>query len=186
MRFLDHVHDAGGNASARGSRRRLLLATILVVLLASVALIVNRAAEASSESGGSDDGAVAELNGGATPTAQAVRLTPPEPHTEGPPPPVGPGGSTIPGRCTQYEPLLEAFNPGWDVAYMSRIMYRESRCFPSAANSCCTGLLQLHRIWLPNPLCGAYTRHDLTNPATNVCVATAVWRAQSYGGWSTA
>ena len=33
------------------------------------------------------------------------------------------------GRCTAYEPLIAANAPrrGWDVARMSRLMFRESR-----------------------------------------------------------
>jgi len=44
----------------------------------------------------------------------------------------GHNGTTISGRCTQWEPLLELLAPsdGWDVGRMSRLMNRESACCP--------------------------------------------------------
>lgn len=44
----------------------------------------------------------------------------------------GRAGSTIPGRCTQFELLLSELAPpgGWDVARMSRLADRESACCP--------------------------------------------------------
>ncbi len=50
------------------------------------------------------------------------------------PPPIrwGTNGTTIPGRCTQWEPLLAELAPpgGWDVDLMSGFMHRESGCCP--------------------------------------------------------
>jgi len=86
-------------------------------------------------------------------------------------------GSAISGRCTQFEHLLEFFSPGWDIDQFSRIMWRESRCQPDAANSCCTGLVQIHRLHLPNlAVCGVTSRSDLTDPAKNICSAAVVFR----------
>lgn len=68
------------------------------------------------------------------------------------PPPVVPGvaGTTVQGRCTQYEPMLQELAPagGWDVAKMSRTMWRESRCEPWALNKRTNdaGLLQVNPI----------------------------------------
>lgn len=44
----------------------------------------------------------------------------------------GAHGSSIAGRCTQWEPLLAELAPptGWDVVRMSRYMARESVCCP--------------------------------------------------------
>lgn len=54
------------------------------------------------------------------------------------------------GRCAQYEQLLTTYAPrgGWNVAKMSRIMFRESRCAADAVNrkGRDTGLLQAHPI----------------------------------------
>lgn len=54
------------------------------------------------------------------------------------------------GRCAQYESLLTAYAPrgGWNVAKMSRIMFRESRCQPTVVNrrGGDSGLLQVHPI----------------------------------------
>jgi hypothetical protein len=59
-------------------------------------------------------------------------------------------GSAEWGRCTQYEPLLEAIQPpdGWDVARFSKIMWRESRCDPTARSvTKDSGLLQINDRW---------------------------------------
>lgn len=51
-----------------------------------------------------------------------------------PPEPIrwGLNGSTVAGRCTQWEPLLADLAPpgGWSVERMSRYMHRESGCCP--------------------------------------------------------
>lgn len=103
-----------------------------------------------------------------------------------PPPPTDIYGSESPGRCTQYEYLLEFFNPGWDVDQFSKIMYRESRCQPDAANSCCTGLVQIHRLHIPNlGVCGVFSREDLMEPDKNICAAAVVFgRAGGTSPWS--
>lgn len=89
------------------------------------------------------------------------------------------------GRCVGFEPLLAAFSPGWDVARMSRIMHRESRCQPTASNSCCSGLLQMHRMHVPDPPCGVYTRADYYDPVKNICAAALLWQTSGYGAWTT-
>jgi len=124
--------------------------------------------------------------GGATATSQAVRMNDPPP----PPAPV-----SIPvlwttestnGRCVGMESALAYWSPGWDVVRMSRIMYRESRCQPDASNSCCSGVLQMHRMHVPEPACGVFTRADLYDPWRNICAAAALWRQSGYAAWSTA
>lgn len=109
-----------------------------------------------------------------------VSLPPPEPAT-------GPYyGSAVSGRCTQYEPMLEYFSPGWDIDQFSKIMWRESRCTPDAANSCCSGLLQIHRLHIPNlGACDVYSRDDLYQPDKNICSAAVVYRlAGGTSPWS--
>jgi hypothetical protein len=86
-------------------------------------------------------------------------------------------------RCSGADELLWLFSPGWDVQRMSRIMFRESRCQPSATNSCCSGLFQIHRIHIPNLApCGVYSRSDLYDPVKNICSAAIVF--QRAGGMS--
>jgi membrane-bound lytic murein transglycosylase MltF len=53
-------------------------------------------------------------------------------------------------RCPQHEHLLHRYNPGWDVARMSRIMWRESRCQPQVrSRTSDTGVLQINDINRP-------------------------------------
>ena len=124
---------------------------------------------------------------GATRTGTSVQETPTLP----PPPPSPPGppafdGASSNGRCVGAEPLLAYYSPGWSVARMSQIMYRESRCDPSADNSrsSASGLLQilssLHCPWLNREVgpCNLY------NPDYNVRAAAALWSKAGYGAWS--
>jgi hypothetical protein len=88
-------------------------------------------------------------------------------------------------RCTGIIDALSAQSPGWDVNRMAQIAYRESRCQPSAANSCCTGLFQIHAIWIPEAAsCGVYSRADLTDPWANICTAAIIYRSQGMSAWS--
>jgi len=123
--------------------------------------------------------------GGATATGKAVRLDPP-------PPPVV---ETIPtlwttessnGKCVGLIAALTYWSPGWDVNRMAGIAYRESRCQPDASNSCCSGVFQIHQIWIPKAgMCGVFSRSDLYDPWKNVCVASIIYRQQGMGAWST-
>ena len=88
------------------------------------------------------------------------------------------------GRCVGYEGLLAQYSPGWDVARMSGIMYRESRCQPGVSNSCCHGLLQMHEMhvgWLD----AVSSQSDYYDPATNIRAAAQLWRSSGYGAWTT-
>jgi hypothetical protein len=113
-------------------------------------------------------------------TTTTTTIAPPPP----PPPPKPKASSTSSGnRCTGYEGLLSQY--GWDVARMSQIMYRESRCQPGASNSCCSGLLQIHEIWVPKAgSCGVYSRADLYDPAKNICTAAIIYRTQGMQAWA--
>lgn len=122
--------------------------------------------------------------GGATATEQADRLDPPP--TTVPDVPVLWSTESADGRCVGMEWALEYYSPGWDVVRMSRIMYRESRCQPTASNTCCSGLLQMHRMHIPRmALCGVVARADLYDPMKNICAAAALWGTSGYGAWST-
>lgn len=118
-------------------------------------------------------------------TGNSVQETPtlPPPPTE-PPVPVF-SGDNDGRRCLGAEALLAYYSPGWDVVRMSRIMWRESRCLPDTSNSCCSGLLQMHRMHVPNHgLCGVYSRSDYYDPVKNICAAAILWQASGYGAWS--
>jgi hypothetical protein len=108
-------------------------------------------------------------------------------HHQAPAPqPTGYSQESSNGRCVGFEGLLAQHSPGWDVGRMSAIAYRESRCQPSASNSCCTGLLQVHYIWIPKAgSCGVYSRSDLQDPAKNICTAAIIYRTQGMQAWST-
>jgi len=130
----------------------------------------------------------------ATATAPAVRVgnavqvaeTLPAPPTAPPVPAFDSSSSN--GRCVGAEALLTYYSPGWDVARMSRIMYRESRCNPGVTSStgCCRGLLQIHQLHVPKlGACDVHSRSDLFDPAANICSAAIVWSAAGYSAWST-
>ncbi len=104
------------------------------------------------------------------------------------PPLPGPGGTAIAGRCTQYEPQLAAQAPpgGWDVATMSMVMWRESKCTPTARSATNdTGLLQINDInhaHLRAALGEVVTKYSLTDPMQNIRAASELCRFwQAYG-----
>jgi hypothetical protein len=79
--------------------------------------------------------------------------------------------------------LLTYFNPGWDVNHMARIMWRESNCVPTAQNSCCSGLLQMHQMHVGrHGACGVMSRLDYLDPVKNICAASLLFKAA--GGMS--
>jgi len=112
---------------------------------------------------------------------EQIQLAPP------PPPPVLWTTESANGRCVGMIPAIQHWNPGWNVDRMAGIAYRESRCDPNAANSCCTGIFQIHATWIDNvAMCGVSSRADLKDPWKNVCAASVVFREQGMGAWSTA
>jgi soluble lytic murein transglycosylase-like protein len=89
------------------------------------------------------------------------------------------------GRCAAYEPLLVQLAPrrGWDVARMSRYMWRESRCTPHVrSRTRDTGLLQINDInhaYLSRKMGKPITVEALRDPATNIQAAALLctfWR----------
>ena len=97
---------------------------------------------------------------------------------------MGPGGTSIVGRCTQYEAALALYAPpnGWDVLHASRIMWRESKCTPWAISSSvppCIGLMQISPGWLGwlteqmhSPR--RFTARDLLDPEFNLRAAALI------------
>jgi len=114
----------------------------------------------------------------AAPASQVERLDPPAPRTDS-----GSSASSN-GRCVGYEGLLAQYSPGWDVAAMSRIMMRESRCQPGAYNaSGATGLLQVlksHCGWLA-PRIGPC---NLTSASYNIRAAAELYRNGGSAHWA--
>jgi len=139
--------------------------------------------------------------------APAVRLTPPTPpapatgHTTTTTalvvaPTAGEIGSTLPERCTQYEPLLVQYAPaaGWDIARMSYFSWRESRCDPTVrSTSADSGLWQINDVNLPylrSALGEPVDRWTLLDPVQNTRAASVLctyWRhagASCYAPWN--
>lgn len=88
----------------------------------------------------------------------------------------GPAGSEVVGRCTQYEPLLAALQPagGWDVERFSKIMWRESRCVPTARSvTRDSGLLQINDRW-SEPLTAMWGSFDPYDPIQNIKAAAVL------------
>lgn len=126
------------------------------------------------------------------PTTSTVAVAPP------PTMPVpGVAGTTVQGRCTQYEPMLLELAPpgGWDIAKMSRTMWRESRCEPWALNKRTNdaGLLQVNPInytFLRGKLGEWVDKWTLQDPRQNIRASALLctfWRnagKSCYQPWS--
>lgn len=134
-----------------------------------------------------------ELDATATAYAPAERMDPPPPPPVEETTPTTPGppagdSSSSGGRCVGWEPLLRYYSPGWDVARMSRIAYRESRCRPEVRNpSGATGLLQLmpaHCRWLDDALGEPCSVRRLQDPEYLIRAAAALWRRDGYRPWN--
>ncbi len=106
-----------------------------------------------------------------TPTALS------ETHTPFPLEPGSPDRDRLgaPTRCKNYEPMLVAAHPDWDVVRMSEIMWRMSRCQPEARSPTPdTGLLQINEInhdYLSDRLGVLIDEHSLTEPSLNIAAA---------------
>lgn len=101
------------------------------------------------------------------------------------------------GRCKQYETMLLELAPagGWNILKMSRTMWRESRCQPTAVNrrGGDSGLLQIHPVswqWLTGKMGTTVNRQRLLDPDFNIRAAAALctfWRkagSSCYRPWS--
>ena len=72
-------------------------------------------------------------------------------------------------------------------AIFDTLAYRESRCQPDASNWCCSGLWQIHKLWVARLAdCGVYVRADLYDAQRNACAAAYVYAVQGIDAWSTA
>lgn len=92
----------------------------------------------------------------------------------------GEGGTTIQGRCTQWEPLLTELAPagGWDVVQMSRYTWRETRCWPGLrSRTADSGLTQINDVnhrYLRTALGEWVDRYTLMDPRQNIRAAAAL------------
>lgn len=120
-------------------------------------------------------------------TVQETPTLPPPPTTTGPP---AFSSDAYNGRCVGAEPLLAYYSPGWDVARMSRIMHRESRCLPWADNpfSTASGLLQILAShcgkWLGARMGEECTMVRLKTADFNIRAARVLWQEDGYRPWA--
>jgi hypothetical protein len=108
--------------------------------------------------------------------------------------PIAPTTTMMPKGCAQY--VADAISAGWpadQAPTLARVMFRESRCIPTAYNALDTaggsyGLLQVngqHKAWLLET--GYITSlDDLFNPDINLRVALHLYRmvGNSWSPWA--
>ena len=100
--------------------------------------------------------------------------------------------TAVPKGCAQY--VADAISAGWpaDQAPMiARVMFRESRCTPTAynaqdSNGGSRGLMQMngvHKRWLIEA--GIITKlDDLYRPDVNILAALHLWRKVGWSAWA--
>jgi len=117
------------------------------------------------------------------------------PPTTLPPEPVRPDfdSTAVDGVCVGAIPLLEWYSPGWSSWQMAGIMYRESRCdptalYPNRSSSSATGLLQLlsrtHCPWISTEFGVNCTTQWLQDPHNNLMAAAVLYEMQGTGAWA--
>lgn len=86
-------------------------------------------------------------------------------------------GTSERGYCTQYEPIIELLSPegGWDVRSMSHLMWKESRCDPTArSRTRDSGLLQINDMWIDEFTAQWGHTPDFNDPITNIKAAAVL------------
>ena len=116
-----------------------------------------------------------ELGAPVTVTQPARRVTPPPPHVD--PAPADQGS------------VEQIIRDVWSDDAEDRavaIAFRESRFVPTAANSCCYGIFQIHfrahHAWLADY--GVNQPSDLFDPRTNATVALALYQQAGWTPWN--
>ena len=100
--------------------------------------------------------------------------------------------TTAPKGCAQY--VADAITAGWpadQAPTLARVMYRESRCIPTAYNGTDTsggsyGLLQMngqHKLWLMQ-LGYINSLDDLFNPDINLRAALHLYGMVGWSAWA--
>jgi hypothetical protein len=100
--------------------------------------------------------------------------------------------TTVPKGCAQY--VADAISAGWpadQAPTLARVMFRESRCIPTAynakdSNGGSRGLMQVngtHKKWLMET---GYINSldDLFNPDINLRAALHLWRMVGWSAWA--
>jgi hypothetical protein len=106
--------------------------------------------------------------------------------------PLAPTTTLMPKGCAQY--VADAISAGWpadQAPTLARVMFRESRCIPTAynakdSNGGSRGLMQVngtHKKWLMET--GYITSlDDLFNPDINLRAALHLWRMVGWSAWA--
>lgn len=99
--------------------------------------------------------------------------------------PVEAGKPRIQGTCSNpWFDAAAAFG-GWpeeEIPKVGMIAFRESRCKDTARNSCCSGVMQVHKAWLRKL---GLKRNDLYVVQTNLAAAYYIWSISGWNAWST-
>jgi len=103
-----------------------------------------------------------------------------------------PTTTAVPKGCAQY--VADAITAGWpadQAPMLARVMFRESRCDPTAfnakdSNGGSRGLLQIngtHKLWLMQT---GYINNldDLFNPDINLRAALHLWNMVGWSAWA--
>lgn len=107
-------------------------------------------------------------------------------------PTVAPTTTAAPKGCAQY--VADAISAGWpasEAPTIARVMFRESRCIPTAynakdSNGGSRGLMQIngtHKRWLMDT---GYINNldDLFNPDINLRAALHLWHMVGWSAWA--
>ena len=106
--------------------------------------------------------------------------------------PIAPTTTLMPKGCAQY--VADAITAGWpadQAPTLARVMFRESRCIPTAfnrqdSNNGSRGLMQIngvHKRWLMET--GYITSlDDLFNPDINLRAALHLWNMVGWSAWA--
>ena len=100
--------------------------------------------------------------------------------------------TAVPKGCAAY--VADAISAGWpasEAPMLARVMFRESRCIPTAynakdSNGGSRGLMQIngtHKLWLVQT---GYINNlnDLFNPDINLRAALHLWRMVGWSAWA--
>jgi soluble lytic murein transglycosylase-like protein len=106
--------------------------------------------------------------------------------------PIATTTTAVPKGCAQY--VADAISAGWPAEQaptLARVMFRESRCIPTAynakdSNGGSRGLMQIngtHKRWLMET---GYINNldDLFNPNINLRAALHLWRMVGWSAWA--
>jgi len=107
-------------------------------------------------------------------------------------PTFAPTTTAVPKGCAAY--VADAISAGWpasEAPMLARVMFRESRCDPTAfnakdSNGGSRGLLQIngtHKLWLMQT---GYINNlnDLFNPDINLRAALHLWNMVGWSAWA--